>query len=366
MTQAGFPRFEWLEALRGWAIIGVILVHASATAGMTGLLGELGMCGQRGVQLFYILSAFTIFLSLDMRREHGRRAFFIRRIARIAPLFWVAILAHQLSLRAGIVAGAPATGWQLLLGFTFLHALDPLAINSVAIGGWSIAVEFAFYAIAPALHAVLRTPASAALALLAAMLCCGGASWWLAATATTNPALGEYLTFMWPPVQLPVFLLGVLAYRVWPAMGTVRAPYLAALGLLLLLLSLPTRNASLYLSAAGLAVLLLAVARAPHRLLVNRLVRYFGRLSYSLYLMHFFCLPPVALLLARLIRSGAFASDTFAAFLLSFGGIVALAVPLSMLTCRWIERPGIRLGERLIARRRVMPPIAPVAVMLPR
>ncbi len=61
------PRFEWLDSLRGWAIIGVIFVHASANAGMTGYLGELGRLGQRGVQVFYIVSAFTIFLSLDAR-----------------------------------------------------------------------------------------------------------------------------------------------------------------------------------------------------------------------------------------------------------------------------------------------------------
>lgn len=48
-----------IDCMRGWAILLVILVHASALVHGPDFFA----IGKRGVQLFYILSAFTLMIS---------------------------------------------------------------------------------------------------------------------------------------------------------------------------------------------------------------------------------------------------------------------------------------------------------------
>lgn len=89
-------KLTFLEALRGYAILGVVLTHS--TQKLTNLpqwLDNIGIQGARGVQLFFIVSAFTLFYSLS--RKHPTHSidvkdFFIRRFFRIAPAFYFAFL----------------------------------------------------------------------------------------------------------------------------------------------------------------------------------------------------------------------------------------------------------------------------------
>jgi len=47
--------------------------------------------GARGVQLFFVVSALTLSMSWYDRHD-GVAAFFIRRLFRIAPMFWLAVI----------------------------------------------------------------------------------------------------------------------------------------------------------------------------------------------------------------------------------------------------------------------------------
>src|SRR3954453_3371021 len=89
-------KLTFIEALRGYAILGVVLTHS--TQKLTDLphwLHNIGIQGARGVQLFFIVSAFTLFYSLSRKYEtHSLEVkdFFIRRFFRIAPAFYAAFL----------------------------------------------------------------------------------------------------------------------------------------------------------------------------------------------------------------------------------------------------------------------------------
>ena len=50
--------------------------------------------GKYGVQLFFIASAFTLFLSRHRRSEVGNKNFFIRRFFRIAPMYYLGIILY--------------------------------------------------------------------------------------------------------------------------------------------------------------------------------------------------------------------------------------------------------------------------------
>src|SRR5580704_7608080 len=116
-TEEAPRRQEYLDALRGYAILGVMIVH---TGGTFHELIRATAWGARGVQLFFVVSAITLAGSWQDRREKVW-AFYVRRLFRIAPMFWLAIVFY-----AGIQSG-PGTfkAWQILLTSLFLHGFHP-------------------------------------------------------------------------------------------------------------------------------------------------------------------------------------------------------------------------------------------------
>jgi peptidoglycan/LPS O-acetylase OafA/YrhL len=87
-----------LDALRGIAMLAVLLVHSwywfDRVLPLRRFLAEIAFSGQRGVQLFFIVSAFTLFMSNDNRRneKHPTLNFFLRRFFRLAPMFYIALV----------------------------------------------------------------------------------------------------------------------------------------------------------------------------------------------------------------------------------------------------------------------------------
>ena len=52
--------YKYIDALRGWAILGVIIVHSSQNFELPSILSRLSAAGARGVQLFFVVSALTL------------------------------------------------------------------------------------------------------------------------------------------------------------------------------------------------------------------------------------------------------------------------------------------------------------------
>ena len=61
MQEAQKGRLDWLDALRGLAVLAVVLVHTGQSLHLEpGVLQKISAAGQYGVQLFFIVSALTI------------------------------------------------------------------------------------------------------------------------------------------------------------------------------------------------------------------------------------------------------------------------------------------------------------------
>ena len=82
-------RFDYIDALRGYAIALVMIAHCTflfndvPKSVATSFLGY----GGRGVQLFFIASAITLMMSWK-RHHDGAGPFYVRRIFRIAPMWY--------------------------------------------------------------------------------------------------------------------------------------------------------------------------------------------------------------------------------------------------------------------------------------
>lgn len=61
-------RFDYIDALRGVAILMVIAVHSSqSVTNLPALVSKVASYGQMGVQLFFVLSAITLCYSIDQK-----------------------------------------------------------------------------------------------------------------------------------------------------------------------------------------------------------------------------------------------------------------------------------------------------------
>jgi len=144
-------RIDFIDSLRGWAILGVIAVHSFQVSGdknSSNFIITAAKNGGFGVWLFFIVSAFTIFLTLDKKRDFPKlmiiKDFFIKRFLRIAPMYYLAIFYYTI---LGILTYNQISATNILSNFFFVHGFSLQTMNDLVPGGWSITVEMTFYAI---------------------------------------------------------------------------------------------------------------------------------------------------------------------------------------------------------------------------
>jgi peptidoglycan/LPS O-acetylase OafA/YrhL len=354
-------KLDSIDAVRGLAVLGVVLLHCTQLIGPAGpFLSGLTGAGVRGVQLFYVASAFTLCRSWQFRS--GREAsplrnFFLRRFFRIAPVFYVAIAAYLLLYGLSPREWAPwsVRWWHVVLTALFLHGVHPDTINSVVPGGWSVTVEMTFYLCLPfVLRGVRGVRSAVAFGVVS-----------IALAETSRQAILRLLLPLYPPdlqyvvrgfaffnffSQLPVFAAGILAYfasqdlsrkRQATAAGVTVAAFAVA-SVFFPSPSIVWRN---YMVIGVLfAIFVVLLGAVPTRVLVNRPIILLGRWSFSLYLAHFGVVEGFR-------RAGVI--DAFrrasGGWLLFFAAVLAVTSLLSFLTYTVVEQPGIRLGKRWIA-----------------
>ncbi len=155
-AEGGSPTLKSIQVLRAVAAIGVLTLH-TATEKVTFLGGEPApfknlLLGAAGVDLFFVISGFVMVYSSEslFGRADGPLRFFLRRLARIAPLYWAVTIA----IIFYIYAAHGATLWtiyspaSLVASFLFwpYPRLDGLAFP-VHLLGWTLNYEMFFYAV---------------------------------------------------------------------------------------------------------------------------------------------------------------------------------------------------------------------------
>ena len=370
-------RYGYVDALRGYAILGVIVCHAALTfsretiakTGSRPLFpgAQLAEAGQFGVQLFFLTSIFTLFLSLRSRKRHEihpTRNFFIRRFFRVAPLFWTGILFYLWFEIPWNRAWAPngLDTWQIATTFAFLHGWHPESINSVVPGGWSIAVEMNFYLLLPFLFTRIRTLKKALLWMIA-LAFAGRAASILAKQSLVHPNgsfdgyLASSFTIFWLPMQLPVFFGGIVLFHlIGDEEGRKKLNPWRFWFLATSVMSYVTLAYSPYAQepiAFGIILIGFAVylACARRSILVNSWIRWLGKISFSCYICHFFVLHE----LGKILQGWNFANlDPSLGYIINCGWLLAVSLLVSStfasISYSLIEKPGILLGNKLVEK----------------
>ncbi|MGG4499357.1 acyltransferase family protein [Paenibacillus polymyxa] len=345
-------KLQFVDTLRALAIIGVLLVHVSQHVdGLNGWLQKGLSIGAKGVALFYMASAFTLFLSLSRRssdKREGMAGYLLRRFFRIAPLYYIML---------GIYLVVNGTGPRFWLGdqegvtvtniaahALFLNGLNPYWINSIIGVEWSIAVECMFYLFIPLLFKLIQSVRHATWFVVMVLV----ASFGLNTVFAQYPLIsdqslwGHYL-YLWFPNQLPVFGLGILLFFIWKDERHWKSVDPLSGGLLLVTVLFAFFGGMTdYLIGVGLLLGAYALYHWQPKWLLNRAWSWIGRLSYSMYLTH--------LLVLGLIVQIKLPFAPLVSLSLLFIMTLLFTVGLSWFTYTWIEQPGIRLGKKLISR----------------
>ena len=355
-------RLDYVDALRGLAIFGVLIVHSLGflIASVSVPVGNLISNGARGVQLFFIVSAFTLFLSLENKKneKHVILNYFIRRFFRIAPLFYLVILYAVLPEVRGVTQRFSFL--EIVSTLIFVNGWHPKWINSILSVNWTIAVEMGFYVILPFLFRKIKTLASSIYFVLGT----GVALNFLMNFLVNHPLWSvrdDWIIFLhqWLPSQLPIFGLGIILYfLVYPERqlenkkkeSAGKRLFLFGLmffGFISLLYDYPLVEVNSY----GLVFLFLAflLSRYPIKILVNKFWMYLGKISFSVYLIHLLALSFVKQRVSNIHEIFGFHGVFFDA-LIVFVPTLFLSMLIATLTYKFIEKPGIIMGNKLIEK----------------
>jgi peptidoglycan/LPS O-acetylase OafA/YrhL len=371
-----------LDALRFFAFLCVFIFHRMDYVPTDPVrnpwLFRLGNIGPFGVPVFFLLSAFLITeLLLRERERTGRihiKAFYVRRILRIWPLYFIVFFG--LALLNHFVPGVGTTDPFAWLAFTFfagnwyiLHhgwiagSVDPL---------WSISVEEQFYIVIPVLAAFAGRRAVAAVSYL--LLALSYVTVLLYALHPTSGDNGEWtnsfvqfqffcagtliaLLLRGRLIQLPIpmrvvgFFLGFGCWFTALVRFKVQSwePHPTAVG------AVP----GWFLVLAGTVIFFLSTLGTPARF-IPKWLSYLGRISYGLYLFHsliFFLTFEKAAPYLRGHFPGAVLPTVIRDYVWTLV-VLALSIVIASLSFHYVERPFLRLKRRftfVAAREEVAP-----------
>ena len=355
-------RYLYIDSLRGWATLLAVFTHAAQQVVLPSALTSIGDAARFGVQLFFVLVALCQMLSWRARGISGLsglRDYAIARIFRIAPLFEVAIIFYLLLFGWGPRPFAENGIYpkDVALTAVFMHGWQWNSVNSVVPGGWSIGAIASFYIVFPVLQWISRSR----VALLALTIGAAVGTQILDGFIRTHHGNTGPLGIWGFPANAIVFLFGLWAARIilWhdrpPAWIPEWLGHLAALLVFLaVVLVLPLwhlhDDVLVYRIQFGLATAALVVLLRwfPVSILVNRPLGYIGRVSYSMYVLHFALVAPAFGVASAFSRMFGQVSDT-ALLAVSYPLLLAASFGCACITYTLIERPFIRLGRSLIA-----------------
>lgn len=278
---ANSNRLVELDALRGIAATLVMLFHY--TTRYEQLFGHnvppavFFSWGHYGVNLFFMISGFVIFMTLH--RINRPLDFIVSRFSRLFPAFWVAVLLTFVITNLFELPGKTVDAGTAVLNLMMIHGL--FKIPNVDGVYWTLEIELIFYAMALALfmtgqmrkvHVVLS------LLILIRLI-----SHWLQTSAGVH--ISWTLSHLLILPYIAWFACGIMIYR--RIMIPDDSPRKDAAVIAIAILQLAAVDGWMVgLLAPGLVWLFWAAASGRLPLLANPVLLWLGTISYTLYLLH--------------------------------------------------------------------------------
>lgn len=347
-----FPvkHLDSIQILRAIAALSVAYGHVAHDAGL--IAGRQGSSfhapfmelSGTGVDLFFAISGFVMVISAAplFGTPGASRHFFLRRLTRIVPIYWLVTFVYLITmlLMPGALNSGLASGTDILRSLFFIpyQRADSGLIQPVYGLGWTLNYEMFFYTLfAIAVMLPIRQALAAVVGVLLALVTIGAIVPFAAAPLRfwTDPMLLEFAFGVvvgaaylsgWRPgraVGLGILATGLVLFAVLNRSGAMPVGWGRAL----------MAGFPLALVMAG------ALYAFPGQLPRLRFASAVGDASYALYLFH-----PMVIRLLSLIwgRLGLAAGWTY------LGVALLAAVAAALVLYRVFERPVTRYLQRIL------------------
>jgi peptidoglycan/LPS O-acetylase OafA/YrhL len=278
-------RFVELDALRGIAAIIVLVSHyVWAYHHYFKILTPEKLYfkyGDWGVQFFFVISGFVIFMTLE--KVSSVKEFALARFLRLYPVYWFCMF-----LTLTFLFFLPFPNWDspslimiiknltMLQGFMRTRHVDQVY--------WSLCVEVAFYAIMGSIFYFKKMRQIELICLI-----------WLFLSLVViyfDFPLKKYIVVLLILKNAPLFIAGIMFYKIRNGIATVKNHLLIMISFVVFLLILYTDKIEADLDFIPFVLLSIVyltfyyLTYNSSKFLRNPVLLFFGSISYPLYLLH--------------------------------------------------------------------------------
>jgi peptidoglycan/LPS O-acetylase OafA/YrhL len=344
----------YLDAFRGIAALWVLVFHFDyyCTKGFEKpfFVKVLLDNGYLGVTLFFVISSFSMGLSSDRHLEDSIKYFYIRRFFRIAPLYYL-----MLAIGIIFINGLPSYA-ELALNVVFAFNFFERHYAGMVWAGWTIGIEMPFYIVFPLLWKVVvkfKERGLFVITVLSVMVV------FLSYQTFKDIDHGNFWLMSFFRFLL-VFIMGLWVYSFYKRIkdnpkSTLIGNFMFLFGFTLFFMMIlgfyrPEYKNESYYSGLYFSLILLGTSISnSNKGLNNGLLKWLGKNSFSIYLLH-----PVMIYTVNRVHVYEFLKYRTQSLEIAFYGtmminIVATCV-LSELAWRLIEKPGIDLGNKIVKK----------------
>lgn len=286
-------RFTELDGLRGIAALAVVLSHYTGAYNTRYLGAEQASfdfeIGAFGVQLFFLISGFVILMTAQKSRKVSN--FVISRASRLYPAYWISL---GFIIVVSVIFNVPKVDLSPLIVAGNLTMVQRwMLIPNVSDVYWTLAVEMQFYLIVIVL--LLVTKANLSTRFIQYFV-----YFWLVLSLTVSVFAGPFSRGIDPqnvvfPVRIilnltlsefgPLFCLGMFAYL---ARIHAQKYWLLCFPLIVAVVNAGLLHDWWYSLVVAVICLafLLVVHRERTKFLTIKPMLFYGKISYSMYIIH--------------------------------------------------------------------------------
>ncbi len=347
-------RIESIDALRGFAAICVLAIHAIGESRdiYPKFIEYLIQNGGLGVQLFFVISGFSMFLTLGRNPTLDNKnifSFYLRRIFRIMPLF-LCVLIFSFILKNYILNLSEISIGNFLAHLFIIDSFNPYWMSNGIIGvEWTISVEMIFYFFVPVFFKYIKNKKDSIIVFISSIIISSiYVKVMLGLNPTPNSELWKYFLYKNLMFQLPVFLSGfILYYTIFPK-KEIRSKKLNRLILPIISLTILFPYLLTFNKYALVSILFVLVCyffyKYPIKLFVNKYTSYLGKISFSVYLLHLYAIQ----VSTAIIKYYGILDNTLFYYNIHLILSIIIVILMASITYKFVEEPGIKLGKYLV------------------
>lgn len=271
-------RFETLDALRGIAALIVVLYHFTTRYyELYDVKRNFGFSltfGHYGVEIFFIISGFVIYLTLSKTKSSVD--FVVNRFIRLFPTYWVSVTLSFLIITIFSLPGRETTLGEYIINLSMLHL--EFGVQSVDGVYWTLLYELKFYFLMLLLFhfKFLNKINALSFAMLSLILI-------LNLFNIHEHVIYKLLNKVFIFDFLPLFISGIMFYKIMSK----EANAIVVINLILSFFILVwNKDINVFFASTLIYLLFFFLVFNKLNFLNNKILIFLGTISYPLYLIH--------------------------------------------------------------------------------